>query len=34
MAGWVEAIEDDGDVGEEFANNVECAWMSVLVVLL
>lgn len=31
MAAWVEAVEDDGDVGEEFADDVEGAWMGMLV---
>lgn len=26
MAAWAEAVEDDGDVGEEFADDVEGAW--------
>ena len=26
VAGWVEAVEDDGDMGEEFADYVEGAW--------
>ncbi len=27
VAGWVDAVEDDGDVGKEFADYVEGAWV-------
>lgn len=27
MTGWIDAVEDDGDVGAEFADDVEGAWV-------